>query len=146
MRPTEGFTIIEVLIAVTLLSIIVLVVMASLTGSFRLSGNTTLQTVATNRAQDTMEALRGQWQLPDRYAAACVVYTLPAGTSVSVQDETATGTDIGAAYSPTFNASSCASATPLSSVAALRRVTVTTTNTSGNNSGQSQLVLEIARP
>lgn len=144
MRPTEGFTIIEVLIAVTLLSIIVLVVMASLTGSFRLSGNTTLQSVATNRAQATIEAVRGQWQSLTPYDAACMVYTLPTGTTISVQNETASGVVSGSAYTPTY-ATSCTSASA-TTFAPMRRVTVTSTNTSGANSGQSVLTLEIARP
>lgn len=144
MRPTEGFTIIEVLIAVTLLSVIVLVVMASLTGSFRLSGNTTLQSSATNSAQATLEAVRGQWQQNNAYYnAACVEYTLPANTSVSVQDETIDGAAIGAPYKPNFM-SSCTGASPKAFTASLRRITVTTTNTTGANTGQSALTVEMA--
>ncbi|WP_394650564.1 prepilin-type N-terminal cleavage/methylation domain-containing protein [uncultured Deinococcus sp.] len=146
MRPTEGFTLIEVLVAITLLSVIIVVVVASLTVSFRLSGSTTLQSVATNRAQATLEAVRGQWQQDlNRYDTTCVVYTLPAGTTASVQNETASGDLVGTAQNITF-AASCPTPTASPTAIPLRRVTVTANNTSGNSGGQSVLILEIARP
>ncbi len=134
------------LVAITLLSVIIVVVVASLTVSFRLSGSTTLQSVATNRAQATLEAVRGQWQQDlNRYDTTCVVYTLPAGTTASVQNETASGDLVGTAQNITF-AASCPTPTASPTAIPLRRVTVTANNTSGNSGGQSVLILEIARP
>lgn len=130
----------------TLLSVIIVVVVASLTVSFRLSGSTTLQSVATNRAQATLEAVRGQWQQDlNRYDTTCVVYTLPAGTAATVQNETASGDLVGTAQNITF-AANCPTPATTPTAIPLRRVTVTANNTSGNSSGQSALTLEIARP
>lgn len=147
MQQTDGFTIIEVLLAIALLTVIVMVVMSGLTGSFRLSGNSTLQSVATNRSQAVIESIRGQWQTVSQYNSACVQLPTVSGitTTISVQDENVDGSSVGSPYSPTIS-SNCSSVAALANIRPLRRVTVTSTNTSGSNIGQSKLTVEIAGP
>lgn len=146
-RSTEGFTLLEVLVAILLFSIIILVVTASLTGFFGLSTRTTQQVDTTTRAQALMEEIRGQWQTQTVYDLACVQLTQPANTSVVVRDENADGSAVNAfTYAPVFS-TNCASATAPANmtVSTLRQVSVTATSTTSGGSS-STLVLEIPRP
>lgn len=146
-RSTEGFTLLEVLVAILLFSVIILVVTASLTGFFGLSTRTTQQVDTTTRAQALMEEIRGQWQTQTAYDLACVQLTQPSNTVVVVRDENADGSAVNAStYSPVFSASCVAATAPANSTrSTLRQVSVTATSaTSGGSS--STLVLEIPRP
>lgn len=146
-RSTEGFTLLEVLVAILLFSVIILVVTASLTGFFGLSTRTTQQVDTTTRAQALMEEIRGQWQTKTVYDVACVQLTQPSNTVVVVRDENADGSAVNAlTYAPVFSAN-CVSATAPTgmTVSTLRQVSVTATSTTSGGSS-STLVLEIPRP
>lgn len=146
-RSTEGFTLLEVLVAILLFSVIILVVTASLTGFFGLSTRTTQQVDTTTRAQALMEEIRGQWQTQTAYDLACVQLTQPSNTAVVVRDENADGSAVNAlTYAPVFSAN-CVSATAPAAmtVSTLRQVSVTATSTTAGGSS-STLVLEIPRP
>ncbi len=132
----QGFTLVEVLVAIALFAIVVLVVVVPLTGLFGLTKKSTTQVTATNLAQQWLEQVRGQWQNQDTYSRACVT-TLPGATSgvtIAIRDEDAQGKNSGA-YTPTsafpFTAASyslvACPATPQATPAPLRLVTVTAT-------------------
>ncbi|MDB5044244.1 MAG: hypothetical protein JWQ08_294 [Deinococcus sp.] len=75
-----GFTIIEVLVSIMLLSIIVLVIITPLTGLFSLTRRSDQQISATQTAQRILEGVRGEWLNGARYSQACVVVPLPVMT------------------------------------------------------------------
>lgn len=146
----DGFTLIEILMALLLLGVLILAVLAPLTGLFGLTRQSVRQTDATALAQAVMEDVRGQWQNWGKYDARCVAgETLPSGVTISAQDMTAQGATNGTASALTrSSASVCAGSTgPRLSYAPptsplLRRVTVTATV----QDRTSSLVAEVARP
>jgi prepilin-type N-terminal cleavage/methylation domain-containing protein len=153
-RQTGGFTIIEVLVALALFAVIVLVVVAPLTGLFGLTRQSVRQTDATGAAQATLEDVRGQWQNWQKYDVGCVYGTTAAfpvsggvSVTVSTQGMTAQGANIGSASTLT-RSSSCAGSTgprtalPPATSPSLRRITVTAT--AGGRT--STLATEVARP
>ncbi|MFC6749380.1 prepilin-type N-terminal cleavage/methylation domain-containing protein [Deinococcus aquaticus] len=82
----QGFTIVEVLVAVMLLLVIVTAVLAPLTGLFGLSRQSTQQVAATNLAQAAIEQVKGEWQDSPKYQMNCVSLTsFPAGVQVRAQ-------------------------------------------------------------
>ncbi len=147
----KGFTIIEVLIAILLLSIIILLVLGSLNGLFGLSRKSTTQVNASSRTQAVMEEARGQWQNQIAYDRACLNSSTDlSGVTISLQDKDAAGVNMGSTYTPrqapdcqdgTVTAATGASDPP----APLRAITVTFTTPAGTTS-PSQLVLEMSRP
>lgn len=150
----DGFTLIEILIALVLVGVLVLVVLAPLTGLFGLTRQSVRQTDATGLAQSVMEDVRGQWQNWGKYDAGCVVgATLPSGVTVSVQNLTVQGATSGGAFALTrSSAATCPGGTvgstgprltyaPVTSPA-LRRVTVTATV----QDRTSSLIAEVAQP
>lgn len=158
MRPapnasgTQGFTIVEVLVAIALFAIVVLVVVVPLTGLFGLTKKSTTQVSATNLAQQWLEQVKGQWQNQSTYTQACVT-TLPATTSgvtIAIRDEDAQGNNSGSSvYSAALPFPYAASsyslvacpATPQTTPAPLRLVTVAATV----NGVVSTLSVEVAR-
>ena len=152
---TKGFTIIEVLMAILLLSIIVLLVLGSLTGLFGLSRTTTKQVDASSRTQAVMEEVRGQWLNQNAYDRACLnSATDLKDVTISLQDEDSSGKPIGSPYKPT-QATDCQDIAVAVAAGAtvpatpLRSITVKftpATPSSGNSSNLSELVLEVSRP
>ncbi|UQN05552.1 type II secretion system protein J [Deinococcus sp. QL22] len=83
-----GFTIIEVLVSIMLLSIIVLVILTPLSGLFNMTRRSDQQIAATQVAQRTLETIRGEWLSGARYRQACVSAPIPQMTppiAVNVQ-------------------------------------------------------------
>ncbi|MFB9994414.1 prepilin-type N-terminal cleavage/methylation domain-containing protein [Deinococcus oregonensis] len=79
LRPPHraGFTIIEVLVSITLLSIIILVILTPLTGLFGLTQRSDQQVTATQAAQRILETIRGDWLSSERYGKRCLTKALP---------------------------------------------------------------------
>jgi prepilin-type N-terminal cleavage/methylation domain-containing protein len=138
----SGFTIIEVLVAITIFGILVLLIAGSMSGLFGLSGKNGSQVTATNLAQQVVEQVRGQWQNLASYNEACIT-TLPAGvTAPTVQDEDAQGNAVNASYSLNVKAT-CGQASPAAAQgSALRLVQVSVTS----GKVTSALNIEIPRP
>lgn len=151
----QGFTIIEVLVAVALFAVVVLVVLAPLTGLFGLTQKSNRQTGATNVAQQALETFKGQWQNISRnqYDLNCVIgplYTTslnPTPTlTYTVQDENVLGTSVANTKIFFVGTSTTCPGTAASGVTvtpgpAIRRVSVTATV----GAVSSTLVLEVAR-
>lgn len=146
-RNIQGFTIIEVLVAMLLFAIVTLVILAPLTGLFGLTQRSTQQVTATNLAQQAIEEIRGEWLVSGQYGRACV-NTLPSGvTPPTAQDKDIDGNVLkdssGTPYPPyPLTVGSCTSAVLTPRQPAIRAVTVSAT-VSGSS---STLNLEIARP
>ncbi|THF68124.1 prepilin-type N-terminal cleavage/methylation domain-containing protein [Deinococcus sp. Arct2-2] len=93
-----GFTIIEVLVSITLLSIIILVILTPLTGLFGLTQRSDQQVTATQAAQRTLESIRGDWLSAERYGKLCLTKALPTMTpplQVQLEDLDQTGKVMG---------------------------------------------------
>jgi len=140
----NGFTIVEVLVAMALFAIVVLVILAPLTGLFGLTQRSTQQVGATNTAQQVLEQIRGQWLDQVKYSKSCADLTVPAGVTVTttVQDKNAQGTAVGSTYSAVIGCSTAAVRT----IPNIRYLTVTASATSGTATGSSSLSVEVARP
>jgi len=155
-RPfNQGFTIIEVLVAVALFAVVVLVILAPLTGLFGLTQKSSRQTGATNIAQQAMETIKGQWQNVSRnqYDLNCAIgplYTTSLAPSptvtYTVQNEDVQGNNVanGSAFF-VGTSSTCPATAPAGAVVspgpAIREITVTATV----GTSTSTLVLEVAR-
>jgi prepilin-type N-terminal cleavage/methylation domain-containing protein len=151
----QGFTIIEVLVAVALFAIVVLVILAPLTGLYGLTQKSGQQTSVTNVGQQVIEAIRGQWQNASRnqYDLNCAVGPLystslsPAPVvNVTVQDENVQGDNMTntRAFAVSTSTSCPASAGPGVTVAPgppIRQITVVSTI----GTVSTTLVLEVAR-
>ncbi|GGL91827.1 pili assembly chaperone [Deinococcus aerolatus] len=73
----QGFTIIEILVAIALLGILAAVLMATLTGSLNLNRQSQRQLDTATRAQQVLESIRGAWAdtsagvISSNYERAC---------------------------------------------------------------------------
>lgn len=143
---TQGFTIIEVLVAILLFAVIVVVIVAPLTGVFGLTRNSTDQINATNLAQQVLEEVRGQWLDQGKYNQTCINLTLPSGiTSLTSQSENVQGNALDANGNATTEQSistSCSATAGASSPDPLRLVRVRATV----NNTVASLSVEVARP
>ena len=144
-RAQAGFTIIEVIVTIALLSVIVLVVLTPLTGFFGLTRRSNQQVDATQLTVRAVETIRGEWLNLGRYDQACVITPLPVSTpplEVIVTNLGPDGQTLGAAAWR----SDCAAGGPLSpaDTSPLRRVQVTRLDGAGRV--LSQLTVLVDRP
>ncbi|GGM17989.1 prepilin-type N-terminal cleavage/methylation domain-containing protein [Deinococcus aerophilus] len=164
----QGFTLIEVLVAIGLLGILTAVLTATLTGSLNLNRQAQRQLDTTTGVQQVMESVRGAWTVASNYDKACAPsMTVPAGYTVKFinlstraepikQDGTVASpatsapvNDLKTSTSATCTASSNATLTS-GAVPILRRVTVQ----SGTGTGTTQVIgaqdvaltLDVLRP
>jgi prepilin-type N-terminal cleavage/methylation domain-containing protein len=145
VRPksaASGFTIIEVLIALSILVTVLAISSTPIINAFGMSARSRRTVSGTSAAQQVLETVRAQWQTQNTYDNTCVSnYTLPVGTSVTVSAFDARYNAF-ATPSPTFTASAT-TCTGTSVAAPIKRVTVTVTS---NSTTQATVTLEIARP
>jgi prepilin-type N-terminal cleavage/methylation domain-containing protein len=145
VRPksvTSGFTIIEVLIALSILVTVLALSSTPIINAFGMTARSKRTVSGTSAAQQVLEVVRGQWQTLVTYNNTCVSnYTLPTGTSVTVSAFD-TRYNAWATPTPTFTASATTcSGTSVS--APIKRVTVTVTS---GGATQANATLEIAQP
>ncbi|GAA5439989.1 hypothetical protein Dcae01_01498 [Deinococcus caeni] len=133
---SQGFTIVEVLVAVLLTSVIAFVVLTPLTGFFGLTRRSTEQVTATQQAQQVLESVRGDWLSVANYDQRCATQPVPAGAQVTLTNLDVNGDPTG---TPTLNAS-CGSNPP--DPAPVRRVNVQVTL----GTVTSSLSVDVARP
>lgn len=79
----QGFTIIEILVAIALLGILTAVLTATLTGSLSLNRQSQKQLDTTTQVQGVLENVRAAWKTQSNYDNACAPgVTLPSGYSI----------------------------------------------------------------
>lgn len=138
MRAREpGFTLIEVLIAVALMTFLVLVVTQSLLPVFASTREARLQVSINQQAQSVIEAIRAAWQDPVNFRRTCAPITLPSHAEVTVEGIDASGRP----FPLTFH-TDCASATETPATA--KRVTVVIKDAQGQK--RISLTLDIPEP
>ncbi|MFW8626934.1 type IV pilus modification PilV family protein [Deinococcus sp. ME38] len=132
----QGFTIVEVLVAVLLTSVIAFVVLTPLTGFFGLTRRSTEQVTATQQAQRVLESVRGDWLSVANYDQRCATQPVPAGAQVTLTNLDVNGDPTG---TPALNPT-CGSNPP--DPAPVRRVNVQVTL----GTVTSSLSVDVARP
>lgn len=80
---TQGFTLVEILVAIALLGILAAVLTATLTGALGLNRQAQKQLDTTSQVQGVLENVRNAWTVPDNYAKACAPgLEIPVGYTV----------------------------------------------------------------
>lgn len=143
-RPTkaQGFTIIEVLVTIALLSVIVLVVLTPLTGFFGLTRRSNEQVGATQSVQRALEQIRGAWLSVGNYDQVCVPAALPVTDpplNVTVTNVNLSGEDLDTVA---WRGQCDASAPVIPDIAPLRRVQVTRKDASGRVLAQLDVLVD----
>jgi type II secretory pathway pseudopilin PulG len=163
VRRIEGLTIIEVLIALSLLGVMTSLIVSSLTGSFALTRDSRRTLDATTNLQRIVEEIRGQWRQRGFYNAGCVknLHLNPANAaflSVSVESRTLELSTTNPADSvlpvtaktaqnvPTSSCQPSAAQNTASCVSAVRRVRVLASNPLENNRELARIELDIVCP
>lgn len=139
-----GFTLIEILVATLLLGVLVLTVLAPVTGLFGLSRSTNQRLTTTTTAQNTMEQIKGLWRNNGgNFDRNCLPGLTLADTTVAVQDLDSNFAEQGTSAAPSTAATCTATAlpSPFTPVPA-KRVTVT----AGSGKDSTVLTMDIAHP
>lgn len=157
MRHTKtvGLTLVEILIAMSLLAIMTGFVVSSLAGSFQITRASRKVLDATSSVQRVLEDVRGQWQMRDRYNPFCAIVDLTpdaspfltlTATNLSL---TASAGTVSGALPEDLITSSCV-VTPASPapacITAMRRVVVTAVDTTDSNKVLARAALDVVCP
>ncbi|GHF74829.1 type II secretion system protein [Deinococcus ficus] len=143
----QGFTIVEILVAIAVFGILAAVLTATLTGALDLNRRNQQSLSATSRAQLVMEGVRGAWNLSDSasYDRACAPDTVVRdGVSVQYQNLDTRGEPLNATKSNVvFNADCPGLAMPTATaIPRMRRIIVST----GTGAQDVTLELDVLRP
>lgn len=139
MQSKQGFTLIEVLVSITLLAILIIVITAPITGLFGMTRNSSNRLDATGDAQQALEYIQSEWADTTKYNATCTNSTLDVSSYgvVTVQGINYNGDVVGPVeFRNTCTGSSSNSTVPI------KRVTVTSTV----QSSSASLTIDLARP
>lgn len=169
----QGFTLVEILVAIALLGILAAVLTATLTGALGLNRQAQKQIDTASQVQGVVEHIRNAWTVQDSYDRACVPnLSLPSGYTLKfvnlssraqpITQANVVASPASAAPSNTLNTSSGATCTTSTNAAltgggvpVMRRLTVQSgTLPAGSPSGTAptvgpqdvSLTLDILRP
>ncbi|MDP9764827.1 PulJ/GspJ family protein [Deinococcus enclensis] len=147
-RTADGFTVVEILVAIAVFGVLAAVLTTTLVGSLDLNRRSQQSLDATSRAQLVMEGVRGAWNLADSmsYDRACAPtsVTVPAGVTVQYQNLDSRGEPLNALRSNVvFNANCAGLSLPAGTVVPrMRRIIVST----GTGAQDVTLELDVLRP
>lgn len=83
----QGFTLVELLVAIALFGVLLAVLIPSITALLGINRSSERQLDSTTVAQRIVEDIKGAWQTPGRFYTGCVPgLSLPAGTSAQSQE------------------------------------------------------------
>lgn len=138
-----GFTLIEILVAVMLLGLLVITVLAPMTGLFGLSRTTNQQLSSVTQAQDRMEQAKGLWRTQSLYDRDCMKGLNTTGITIKVQNLSSTFQPTGTEFDPSTS-STCDTTTLSSSFTPVPAKRIRVASGSGNSA--TTLILDLARP
>lgn len=152
-RHAEGFTLIEILVAISVLGVLLVVVTNLFLSSARLNTQSRSTLNQTTVAQRLMESVQGAWAVADsvNYDKACAPVTIPSGFTVRYIDLNSRATPLvagstGAAIraNPASTTINCAAAavTITTPVPPMRRIVVS----AAAGSPPVTLQLDVVRP
>lgn len=129
---TQGFTLVEILVAIALLGILAAVLTATLTGALGLNRQAQKQLDTTSQVQGVLENVRNAWAVQDNYDKACAPNLIvPAGYTVKfvnlssrAEPLTTSGKALNAASCPTGTVTNGALVGSPAKPPVMRRVTV----------------------
>ena len=137
LKRSQGFTILEALIAIFIFGLTLVVVIQTMVPIFRTTKEVQTQAELLRQAQNTLEAVRAAWNDPTAYKKSCAEITIPPNIKVTVAAVYADGT-----LGPEKPlATDCATAPD--DPAPIKRVTVTATY---DNREITRLILEMPAP
>jgi len=84
VRARSGFTLVEVLIAVGIFTVLMLAVTQSLVPLFKATQKTQTQLQTNREAQTLLERIRADWENDEHYRKSCVGFSLPTNARVQV--------------------------------------------------------------
>lgn len=142
-QPTQGFTLIEILVAILLIGILIMVVLVPMTSLFGMNRNTNSQLSSNVSAQRVTEQIKGLWRDQDYYDRNCILGVTTTGMTVTVNSLNTMGVSTGTATTAVSTANCNTSALGSSwTPVPLKRLTVT----SGSGTGAAVLTIDLVRP
>jgi prepilin-type N-terminal cleavage/methylation domain-containing protein len=154
VRRTDGLTLIEILIALTMLAIMITFIVQSLAGSFQLTRDNRRALDASAATQRLLEDIRGQWQSRTLFNENCAVLTLNPANSTFMNITAQVGTlplgnstTVPAVTYTNMTTSGCSTPPALTPACGtdMKRVVVTATSTPGTTE-LSRVTLDVPCP
>lgn len=139
----QGFTLIEVLVAIALFGILLAVLIPSITALLGINRQGEAQLSSVTQAQQLLESVKGAWQKVDAYDSNCAPgLTLPAGVTVALRSQPLNSrAGSPGALADIVRPAACPTP-PVTPPPAMRRVQVT----AGTGPQATTLVLDVLRP
>lgn len=144
-RQVQGFTLVEILVAIAILGILAAVLTATITGSLGLNRRAQQDLDSTTRAQQVIETVRNAWTVQANYATACAPGVTLTGMTVTFVnlDSRAVPRTAGTDKDAVQSSGCTAKNDSVTGVApAMRRLSVST----GSAVQDTTLTLDILRP
>ncbi|ADY25297.1 putative pilin, type IV [Deinococcus proteolyticus MRP] len=140
----QGFTLVEILVALALFAILAAVLSSTIVGLFGNTGDSQQRLNTTTNAQRILESVKSSWNQQAYYDLACV-NGLPAGYQITIQSLDSRAQPVTWSGARTAVANVCPALTAPGTIPPappMRRVTVT----SRQNNQTTTLVLDLLRP
>ncbi|WP_102128421.1 type II secretion system protein [Deinococcus planocerae] len=140
LRQVQGFTLVELLVAIALLGMLLAVIIPGITALLGINRTGERDLTATTQAQRVLEEVKGAWQVQDNYDRNCAPgLVLPSGVTLQSRSLDSRARNPGTLGSVSVGAS-CPVSTGTAPV--MRRVTVT----AGTGTQATTLTLDVLRP
>jgi len=139
MSRADGFSLIEVMIAIVILGILLAAILQPLGSLFRMSSSSRDLLERTTQAQQVAERVMREWQDPDKFERACLdLDTNPLPSNVTVSSR-----PLDLQAQPQAGYAYVASCPQPPSPAALRRLVVVV---SGGEGPDAEIIVDVVKP
>jgi len=92
LKRSQGFTLLEALIAILIFGLTMIVVIQTMVPIFQTTRKVQTEAELLRQAQNTMEAVRAAWADPDAFRKSCAPITIPPRIQVTVAKVNPDGT------------------------------------------------------
>lgn len=139
-RQVQGFTLVELLVAIALLGVLLAVIIPGITALLGINRLGERELTTTTQAQRVLEEVKGAWQVQNTYDWNCVPgLVLPSGVTLQSRPLDSRAQSPGSLVNVSV-AAACPASTATAPV--MRRVTVT----AGTGAQATTLTLDVLRP